>query len=280
MVGIAQLVERQVVALEVEGSSPSSYPISANVNTLIKLNFLLKTSSLSNLQKGNIHSYYTLITLNNKLHANKPIKKFVRGKNNRLDSWTKTSFKLFTQVSLYNRKKLFRPHHTFNVDGYINSGENGGFSNVRLFYAAYRKFYSLLYTMIYFNVPSLIFSNAIFREEACSLNWEHLSKHLFIWKYNYHSLFYKPSKLDDRLPMIFSLFKQSGIVSSLIIDSLYHSKTIYYLHRHNIYSIGFVEGNKPKHVLNSSLPALGDTLLSQLFFIRSFVTLKKIVSST
>lgn len=86
MVGIAQLVERQVVALEVEGSSPSSYPISANVNTLIKLNFLLKTSSLSNLQKGNIHSYYTLITLNNKLHANKPIKKFVRGKNNRLDS--------------------------------------------------------------------------------------------------------------------------------------------------------------------------------------------------
>lgn len=280
MVGIAQLVERQVVALEVEGSSPSSYPISANVSTLIKLNFLIKTASLSNLQKSNIHSYYTLITLNNKLHVNKSIKKFVRGKNNRLDSWTKTSFKLFTQVSLYNRKKLFRPHHTFNVDGYINSGENGGFSNVRLFYAAYRKFYSLLYTMIHFNVPSLIFSNAIFREEACSLNWEHLSNHLFIWKYNYHSLFYKPSKLDDRLPMIFSLFKQSGIVSSLIIDSLYHSKTIYYLHRHNIYSIGFVEGNKPKHVLNSSLPALGDTLLSQLFFIRSFVTLKKIVSST
>ena len=279
MVGIAQLVERQVVALEVEGSSPSSYPINSNVNTLLKLNFILKTINIKQLQSNSMLSYYNLINLNNDICVSSTNKKLVRSSNNRLSTWTKTSFKLFTQVSLYNRKKLFRPHHTFNIDGYINSGENGGFSNVKLFYSAYKKFYYLIYTMLYFNVPYLIFSNAIFREESCSLNWEQLSSHLFIWKYNYHTLFYRPSKLDDRLPMVFSLFKQSGITASLIIDSLYHSKTIYYLHRHNIYSVGFVEGNKPKHIVNSSLPALGDTLLSQLFFVRSFITLKKIVAA-
>ena len=279
MVGIAQLVERQVVALEVEGSSPSSYPINSNVNTLLKLNFILKTINIKQLQSNSMLSYYNLINLNNDICVSNTNKKLVRSSNNRLSTWTKTSFKLFTQVSLYNRKKLFRPHHTFNIDGYINSGENGGFSNVKLFYSAYKKFYYLIYTMLYFNVPYLIFSNAIFREESCSLNWEQLSSHLFIWKYNYHTLFYRPSKLDDRLPMVFSLFKQSGITASLVIDSLYHSKTIYYLHRHNIYSVGFVEGNKPKHIVNSSLPALGDTLLSQLFFVRSFITLKKIVAT-
>ena len=279
MVGIAQLVERQVVALEVEGSSPSSYPINSNVNTLLKLNFILKTINIKQLQSNSMLSYYNLINLNNDICVPSTNKKLVRSSNNRLSTWTKTSFKLFTQVSLYNRKKLFRPHHTFNIDGYINSGENGGFSNVKLFYSAYKKFYYLIYTMLYFNVPYLIFSNAIFREESCSLNWEQLSSHLFIWKYNYHTLFYRPSKLDDRLPMVFSLFKQSGITASLVIDSLYHSKTIYYLHRHNIYSVGFVEGNKPKHIVNSSLPALGDTLLSQLFFVRSFITLKKIVAT-
>lgn len=279
MVGIAQLVERQVVALEVEGSSPSSYPINSNVNTLLKLNFILKTINIKQLQSNSMLSYYNLINLNNDICVSNTNKKLVRSSNNRLSTWTKTSFKLFTQVSLYNRKKLFRPHHTFNIDGYINSGENGGFSNVKLFYSAYKKFYYLIYTMLYFNVPYLIFSNAIFREESCSLNWEQLSSHLFIWKYNYHTLFYRPSKLDDRLPMVFSLFKQSGITASLVIDSLYHSKTIYYLHRHNIYSVGFVEGNKPKHIVNSSLPALGDTLLSQLFFVRSFITLKKIVAA-
>ena len=266
------------MALEVEGSSPSSYPINNSLSTLLKLNLILKTINVSKLQKNSILSYYNLIHFNSMACAITSSNKLNRPTNSRLTNWTKTSFKLFTQVSLYNRKKLFRPHHTFNIDGYINSGENGGFSNVKLFYSAYRKFYHLIYTMIYFSVPSLIFSNAIFREESCSLNWEHLSNHLFIWKYNYHTLFYRPSKLDDRLPMIFSLFKQSGITASLIIDSLYHSKTIYYLHRHNIYSVGFVEGNKPKHILNSSLPALGDTLLSQLFFVRSFITLKKIVS--
>ena len=42
--------------------------------------------------------------------------------------WVKSSFKLFSSVSSYNRKKLLKPHHTFIKDGYVNSGENGGFS--------------------------------------------------------------------------------------------------------------------------------------------------------
>jgi hypothetical protein len=246
------------------------------LNTLLKLHNLLSLTTTNKFQPHNAYKYYRMISLYNKTIEQIPLTKYGHKKSTRVTSWVKTSFKLFTQVSLYNRKKLFRPHHTFHMEGYINSGENGGFSNIKLFFSAYRKFYNLLFTLIHFNVSSLIFSNAIFREEACSLNWEHLSSHLFIWKYNYHTLFYNPSKLDDRLPMIFSLFKQSGVTSSVIIDSLYHSKTIYYLHRYNIYSIGFVEGNKPKYMLNSSLPALGDTLLSQLFFIRSFITLKKL----
>ena len=45
MVGIAQLVERQVVALEVEGSNPSSYPISTknNLETLLQIQLLLRS---------------------------------------------------------------------------------------------------------------------------------------------------------------------------------------------------------------------------------------------
>ena len=61
MVGIAQLVERQVVALEVEGSSPSSYPINNSLSTLLKLNLILKTTNVSKFQKNSILSYYNLI---------------------------------------------------------------------------------------------------------------------------------------------------------------------------------------------------------------------------
>jgi hypothetical protein len=195
----------------------------------------------------------------------------------RTTPWIKSSFKLFSSVSSYNRKKLIKPHHTFIIDGYVNSGENGGFSNIRLFFNAYKRFYLLLQTLIYHDISKLVFSGPLFKDESCALNWQSLSSYLFIWKYNYYSIFYRPSKLDDRLPIIFSLFKQAGITSSLVSDTLYHAKTVYYLHRYNIYSIGFVEGNKPKHALNVSLPALGDSILSQLFFIRSILVLKRLM---
>lgn len=278
MVGIAQLVERQVVALEVEGSTPSSYPISNNIQILTNLNIMLSIPHKNYLSYNSIYNYYSFMTLpltrklasQATINTNKP--------KYRTTLWIKSSFKLFSSVSSYNRKKLLKPHHTFVIDGYINSGENGGFSNIRLFFNAYKRFYLLLQTLIYHNISKLVFTGPFFKDESCAMNWQSLSSYLFIWKYNYYSIFYRPSKLDDRLPMIFSLFKQAGITSSLISDTLYHSKTVYYLHRYNIYSIGFVEGNKPKHVLNVSLPALGDNILSQLFFIRSILILKRLIS--
>ena len=63
MVGIAQLVERQVVALEVEGSTPSSYPISNNIQILTNLNAVLSIHRKNHLVYNNIHSYYSLLAL-------------------------------------------------------------------------------------------------------------------------------------------------------------------------------------------------------------------------
>jgi hypothetical protein len=171
-----------------------------------------------------------------------------------------------------------RVHHSYIHDGFTNGSGNGGFTNVRLFFSLYKKFFNLLYNLVYFSIPRLVFSSNVFREESCSLNWESLSRHLFIWRYNFHSLFYKPSKLDDKLPLTFSMFKQVGISSGIIIDSLYHSKTIYYLHRAEFYSIGIVEGNKSKYILNAALPALGESILSQLFFVRTLITINKLVA--
>ena len=271
------MVERWVVASEVEGSSPSSYPITKSIHTLANLNILLN-------KHNNINTSQILIYLNilNKYNANysqnlSPVK-ITSSKSNTFKRWLKPSFKLFISVSLYNTKKIISPHHTFRSDGYLSASSNGGFSDIKLFFNAYKSFFYLLYSVLYFNVPKLIFTNNIFREEACSINWEHLSRNTFIFRYNYHSIFFRPSKLDDKLPLLFRLFKQSGIASAFIIDSLYHSKNIYYLHRFNFYTIGFVEGNKPKYTLNTALPSLGDSVTGQLFFIRSLLLIRRITS--
>lgn len=265
---MAQLVERQVVALEVEGSSPSSYPIrTKNITTLINiLNIVILANTRVN--KYYILKNYMLTSKRYKLNTYRP---------NKLNSVTSNSFKIFINCSMYNNKRIFKVHHTYNIDGLISSSNNAGFNNIKSFLNSYKKFFNLIYYITYFKLPTIMFSNNIFREEVCSINWAHLSNHLFIWKYNYYSIFFKPSKLKDSLVYTFTLFKQARISSSIVTDTQYHNKTIYYLHRYNFYSIGISDAGKSKYILNSSLPALGESITSQLFFIRMLTLINKIV---
>ena len=128
MVGIAQLVERQVVALEVEGSSPSSYPIlnhsvAALSNVKLILNIRNSISSINTLNA------YGRSGSGRKLLPYQPVlpRQGVINKNRYIDS----SFKIFTNLSSYNRKRIMRTHHTYQLDGFINGSGNGGFSNIR-----------------------------------------------------------------------------------------------------------------------------------------------------
>lgn len=244
--------------------------IKNNILLLNSLKLILLTKSKNSIPVNGT----TLSSANILLSLSKNVKLNVRIKS----KLTMTTFKLFTNLSSYNRKHLLRIHHSYKINGLLNGSGNGGFNNVKTFYSLYSRFFNILYTLVHFNIQRLVFSNNIFREEACALNWESLSQHLFIWKYNYHSLFYKPSKLDDKLPQTFSLFKQAGITSSIVIDSSYHSKTIYYLHRAEFYSIGVTEGNKSKYLLNTTLPALGESILTQLFFVRIIAIMGRLAS--
>ena len=273
------MVERQVVALEVEGSSPSSYPItnrlSKELQTLSNINTIL-TCSKSKITIRNAVEYYSFILRSAKLPER--YNPQMASHSARPKRWLSSSFKTFVNLSSYSSKRILIIHHSHLRDGLTNSWGNGGFSCPKSFFKLYRKFFGLVYSIIYYNIPKLIFTNNIFREEACSINWESLPKSTFIFKYNYHSIFFKPSKLDDKLPLLFRLFKQSGISSAFIVDSLYHSKNVYYLHRFNFYTIGLVEGNKPKYTLNTALPSLGDSIVGQLFFIRSLLLIRRLIT--
>ena len=272
------MVERQVVALEVEGSSPSSYPItnrlSKELQTLSNINTIL-TCSKSKITIRNAVEYYSFILRSAKLPER--YNPQMASHSARPKRWLSSSFKTFVNLSSYSSKRILIIHHSHLRDGLTNSWGNGGFSCPKSFFKLYRKFFGLVYSIIYYNIPKLIFTNNIFREESCALNWSSLSSHLFIWRYNYHSLFYKPSKLQDSLLTAFYMLRQAGITSGIVVDTLYHSKTIYYLHRTNFYSVGLVDAGKSKYTLNAALPALGENLASQLFFLRSIIFINRLV---
>jgi hypothetical protein len=115
----------------------------------------------------NIQMYYNFT-----LSKQPPV--FIKANRNlytlKKNQWIDASFKVFTSLSSYNRKHILKVHHTYIHDGFINGSGNGGFSNVRLFFSLYKKFFNLLYSITYFNMPKLLFSSNVFREETCSLN--------------------------------------------------------------------------------------------------------------
>ena len=247
--------------------------LNSEIHILLKLNLLLNLINKKTTHYAAVEFYTKLSAGSIKnCNYNNSI-----GNVKVLKTWVNSSFKLFSNSMLYNRKRIIRVHHTYNHDGIFNGSGNLGFTSVRSLFTLYKKFFYLMYSIIYYGISKLIFANNIFREESNALNWDHLSHHLFIWKYNYNSIFYKPSKLEDKLSTLFLLFKQVGITSGIVVDTLYHSKTIYYLHRFNFYSIGLVDAGKSKYTLNVSLPSLGENLTAHLFFVRSIVLLNKTI---
>jgi hypothetical protein len=63
---------------------------------------------------------------------------------------------------------------------------------------------------------------------------------------------------------------------ALVVDVLYHNKTVYYLHRNSFYTIGLVPVNYSSHLVNFAVPTSTENLQTQLFFIRFFIQIKKI----
>ena len=61
----------------------------------------------------------------------------------------------------------------------------------------------------------------------------------------------------------------------LVIDVLYHSKTIYYLRRTGFYTLGLVPINYNANTLDFAIPVSSDSLLSQVFLIRFLSIIKQ-----
>ena len=86
---------------------------------------------------------------------------------------------------------------------------------------------------------------------------------------------FKPLKIFNAGEYIFNRLKLSGFNIAFIVDVLYHNKTIYYLHRHNFYTIGVVPITYNLNTVNFAIPTATESLFTQLFFVRFFIKVRK-----
>ena len=316
MVGIAQLVEQQVVGLEVEGSTPSIYPIfnkwlieidktntpilqtTWTIMYLLYLKkslpdlFLVKLSFNKAIRAGRLNSqmrYLGSQTKINPIYNNFLTTEFkLTYKNNLVfkNSATSTSTKPIIVVSATEQVKLFKtfksflrvtsasssvlmiPHFSFRH--FYLGYKRGGLAllNINKLFNRWKDAYYLTFNLFYYEIELLTFSTSFFRSEILSLNWQVMSKFKFMWRYTKPFLTSKPNKITTYGDFIFYRLNLLGLRVSLVVDVLYHSKTIYYLHRAGFYSIGLVPVNYNIATVNFAIPTASDSLFTQIFFIR------------
>lgn len=229
---------------------------------------------LKNSSKSQFMSSNTAISPINKLLITKT---FVdsNASGDLLSSRTFASFKTFVSVGSTTVSGLLSVHPSNRQLFLKTSSGSGNFISLRLLFQVYKTFNSLLFSVLYYNIKLLSFGNSVFRQDISAINWSYISYYSSIFKFNNLSIFFQPNKLNDKFPKAFKFLKMNGFHTSVVYDSNYHKRTIYYLQRLSFFSIGIIPANMPKYTLNVSLPTLNDTLLMHLYMLRLFVKTKQ-----
>lgn len=310
MVGIAQLVEQQVVVLEVEGSSPSIYPISnLDLEIIIKkptkiynikllqlisfiysnLNFSHKLTAIRSFQYIHLlipttfynksffykNSYASKITKNcNSIN----FKKFSNINNTSKNHNIFRLFSRFLLVSYYQPNNNIKQHQAFRF-AYYSRSSKVLILNLQKTFVFWKNFYYLIFNLFYYDLRLVTFSNPFFLREASTLNW-FFNKHLLnTFKFSYPFMFFKMSHIVNYGNIFFRKMRYYNINTSIVLDSLYHSKTLFYLKNNNFFNISVVTPSSFSRLVDIYLPVTSNSLFVQLFVIRYLLIIKKTTNS-
>lgn len=190
----------------------------------------------------------------------------------------------------YRFFKLFKPYltlntvfHTFRYKIHASFSffflrhVAGGTSvaSIRKLFTRWKDAYLLLFNLFYYKIDLLVFGTSVFKNELLGLNWDTLSRLKVSWRYTKPFLFHRPNKIDRLGDWLFARIRIFGINSAFVLDVLYHKKTIHYLHRSGFYTIGAVPTTSHIKSVNFALPTSLDSGLTQLFFLRFTLVIKK-----
>lgn len=190
------------------------------------------------------------------------------------------SFKSYIRVNSNSITTLTVPHFTFK---YFYLGyRRGGVAvlNISKFFTRWKDVYYLMFNLFFYKIDTLTFGTSFFKQELLSLNWQSMKKFKFMWRYTRPFLSFRSNKITTYGDFVFYRLNLLGMRLGLVIDVLYHSKTIYYLHRSGFYTIGLVPINYNINTLNFAIPSTSDSLLTQVFFIRFLSLIKQNTSNT
>jgi len=112
------------------------------------------------------------------------------------------------------------------------------------------------------------------------MNWEFNKSLKYLWKYAAPFMVLRSTKIFDHGWSVFNMLRLKGYTVAFIFDTSYHSKTLYYLHSHNYYTIGLVPVGLNYNTVDFALPASSDSVFTQLFFVRFLLRINAVAHQT
>ena len=103
-------------------------------------------------------------------------------------------------------------------------------------------------------------------------------KHL--WRFSKLFVSFVDTNVYGNLFFFFRYLKIKNINLFLVIDIIYHSRTLHFLHRFTYFTLGPVPMTQSCYSLSVSLPVSSNSVISNLFFMRLILKLKSLTSET
>ena len=146
--------------------------------------------------------------------------------------------------------------------------------NVTKLFQTWTQTHLLLYNLFFNQTQVLIFSTKILQKEAYAFNWVGDAKTYSLFKYSIPFFFLKNPSYGLETDIGFSKLSTLGLETSFITDVRYHYRTVNFLKKYDVYTIGLVPYNTSPWTLHYPIPVSVNNIFVQYFFIKYLFFLK------
>lgn len=175
--------------------------------------------------------------------------------------------------STFNR--TFKIHHDNNLF-FINSYNSFFINlNIKKLILKWKETYFFLYNIFFYKTEPLVFGSILFKNEILAINWNYKFFELNIWKHYFPFFIFKLNNYNKKNEYFFTKILEKKINFLLITDCLYHFKTLFYLNKKKIYSIGLIPANLNPWIVSYPIISFFENYISQFFFLKLLLFIQK-----
>jgi hypothetical protein len=135
--------------------------------------------------------------------------------------------------------------------------------------------HSFIFNLFFSQSPILIFANKSLKNEVYAANWSYRIMNYELFKYMVPFFYFKDNPYGNDISLVYSKLSSIGVDSVFVADVKFHKRTLFFLKKWGVYTIGLAPYNIDPWVLHYSIPVAASTLFTQYFFTKLMIYMRQ-----